>query len=105
MSIDVIWLESAKYDLDRLYNYYVEKSISAAVRMHNGIIDESKRLANNPEMAPIDSLIRKPSKKYRSLLVSKGRFKVVYFVENKTVKIARVWGCRQNPKKLSRYFK
>ena len=100
MSFNVIWLEPAKCDLDRLYNYYLDKSVSAAVRIHNGIIDESERLANHPEIAPIDPSIQKKSKTYRALVVSKGRFKLIYFVENKSVIIARVWGCRQNPKKL-----
>ena len=105
MSFDIIWLESAKSDLNRLYNYYADKSISVAVRIYNGIIDESERLSNYPEIASVEPLIQKPSKTYRSLVVSKGRFKLVYFVENKLVIIARVWGCWQNPKKLSRSLK
>ena len=105
MSYNVIWLEPAKYDLDRLYSYYVDKSVSGAVRLYNGIIDESEKLVNHPEIAPIDPSIQKPSKTYRALVVSKGQFKLIYFVENKSVVIARVWGCRQSPKKLRRSLK
>ena len=100
MPFKISWLEPAKRDLDRLYNFYLDKSVSAAVRIHNGIIDESEKLANHPEIAPIDPSIQKPSKTYRALVVSKGRFKLIYFVEDKTVVIARVWGCRQNTAKL-----
>ena len=100
MPFDVIWSELAKGDLDNLYDYYSQISIDIAVRIHNGIIDESERLTLNPEIAPFEQTIKNPSKKYRSLLVSKGRFKLVYFIVGKSVKIICVWGCRQNPARL-----
>ena len=105
MPFDVIWSELAKGDLDDLYNYYLQKSVDVAVRLHNGIIDESEKLAYNPEIAPFEQTIKQPSNKYRSLLVSKGRFKLVYSVEDSTVKIVCVWGCRQNPVRLRKTVK
>ena len=100
MPFDVIWSELAKGDLDGLYEYYSQLSVDVAVRIHNGIIDESERLTHNPEIAPFEQTIENPPKKYRSLLVSKRRFKLVYYVANNTVKIVCVWCCRQNPTRL-----
>jgi plasmid stabilization system protein ParE len=100
MPCDIIWLKNAEADMDALFEFYQTKSGRAALHIHNGIIDEAGRLANNPFMAPIESLITKPAKAYRSLVVSKGRFKVIYFVEDQTVYIARVWGCLQDSQNL-----
>ena len=86
MPFDVIWSEMAKIDLDGLYNYYRQISVDVAVKIHNGIIDESERLVNNPKSAPFERTIKIPSKKYRSLIVSKGQFKLVYYVADSAVK-------------------
>jgi|GEM_PF-775025 Plasmid stabilization system protein len=105
MPFDVVWSELAKSDLDGLYNYYLQISVNLAVKIHNGIINESERLISSPEIAPFEQIIKKPSKKYRSLLVSKGRFKLVYYVMGNSVKIVCVWGCRQNPARLRKTVK
>jgi len=47
--------------MGQLYAYYVQKSVTAAAKIFNGIIDDA---------------------------------------ENKIIYIARVWNCRQDPKKL-----
>jgi plasmid stabilization system protein ParE len=96
MRYKVVWLEKAQTDMDALFEFYRPKSVQAALKIHNGIIDETDRLANNPFMAPIEPLITKTVKTCRSLVVSGGLFKVVYFVEDGTVYIARVWACKQN---------
>lgn len=86
--------------MERLYGYYLQKNVNIALKLHNGIIDETDKLASQPYIAAVEPAIKKPSKTYRSLVVSKGNYKVIYFVESEKVIIARVWGCRQNPKKL-----
>jgi plasmid stabilization system protein ParE len=101
MPYDIIWLKNARGDMNALFEFYRTKSHRAALHIHNGIIDETDRLANNPFMAPLEPSVTKPSKIYRSLTVSKGRFKVIYFVEDTTVYIARVWGCPQNRQNLN----
>ena len=42
--------------------------------------------------------------KYRSLVVSKGRFKVTYFVAHERINIVYVWSCRQNPQMVRSRF-
>jgi plasmid stabilization system protein ParE len=101
MLCNVIWLDSAQMDMDALYEYYRENSIAVAVRIHNGIIDETDLLIHNPYLAPVEPCCAKHLKTYRSLVVSKGKFKVIYFVENQTIYIARVWACKQNPDNIT----
>ncbi len=105
MLYDVIWLESAGADMDALYDYYVQKSVKVAGKMYNGIIDEVDRLAYNPRMAPVDFLLQNSIKEYRSLVVSKGRYKVVYFIEKTSVYIVHIWSCRRDPEKLKKAFR
>jgi plasmid stabilization system protein ParE len=100
MPCNIIRLTRAQIDMDALYEFYSHKNVRAAVNIHNGIIDETDRLANNPYMAPIEPAITKTQKTYRAPVVSNGRFKVICFVENETVYIARIWGCKQNGKQL-----
>ena len=94
----------SKVDLDMIYNYYLQIDANVAVRIYNGILDDSGILTYQPLIAPFEQTI-KPSEKYRSLVVSKGRFKLIYYVADNTVKIVCVWGCRQNPARLRRTIK
>jgi plasmid stabilization system protein ParE len=94
------WLPSAQKDMDEIYDYYTSKSIQAAINIYNGIIDEADLLVLNPNMAAIEPLLIHYPETYRSLVVSKGRYKVVYFVENDAICITRVWNCRKNPRML-----
>jgi hypothetical protein len=69
MPCDVIWLKNVRADMNALFEFYRAKSYQAAMHIYNGIIDETDRLANNPFIAPIEPLITKPAKTYRSLVV------------------------------------
>ena len=86
--------------MGQLYAYYVQKSVTSAAKIFNSIIDDAEILKTNPQIAPVEQSLSNNVKTYRSLVVSKGRYKVIYFAENKIIYIARVWNCRQNPKKL-----
>ncbi len=86
--------------MEEIYDFYVQKSVQAATNIYNGIIDEADLLVTNPNMAAIEPLLVKYPEAYRSLVVSKGRFKVVYFLENDNICVTRVWDCRKNPAML-----
>ena len=57
-------------------------------------------LIQHPNLAAVEQLLDGFTKTYRSLVVSKGRYKLVYTVENKYIYIVRVWNCEQEPEKL-----
>ena len=43
-------------------------------------------------------------KPYRSLVVSKGRFRALYYTENEIIYIAGIWNCKQDPKKMKSLY-
>ena len=59
-----------------------------------------QQLTKHPEIAAKEQQLIDNEKKYRSLVVLQGNYKVIYYFENEIIYIARVWNCRQNPEKL-----
>ena len=52
----ILWLELAEEDLESIYQFYAkDKSIKAANKIYNDILDATDSLANFPQMAPIVS--------------------------------------------------
>jgi len=100
MPYNIIWLQEAREDMEELYNFYAEKSIRSATRIYNEILEEADILIYHPNVAAIEQLLNGFTKTYRSLVVSKGKYKLVYTMENNTIYIIRVWNCNQNPEKL-----
>ena len=100
MPYNIIWLQEAREDMEELYNYYAKKSIRSATRIYNEILEEADILIHHPNVAAIEQLLNGFTKTYRSLVVSKGKYKLVYTIENSTIYIIRVWNCNQNPEKF-----
>jgi len=98
----VKWFVAASGDLDKIYDYYVKLNARAAAILYNRILDETKILKTNPYIAAIEQSLIDCSEEYRSLIVAKGRYQVVYFIKNNTVLIVQVFDCRQAPAKLKR---
>jgi plasmid stabilization system protein ParE len=97
----VIWTPHAERKLDDVHSYYVEHNPQAAKRMVAGIVHASNSLKVFPKRAPLLLVYRK--KRFRELLVQRPHRKIhklIYYIEDKTVYIATVWDCRQNPQKL-----
>ncbi len=94
------WFPNAIRDINGLYEYYAEKSLHASSSIYNNILDDIDLLSVNPYIAAVEPLLEDKPKGYRSYIVSKGKIKIVYYVENDIIHIARIWACRQNPKKL-----
>ena len=93
----ILWLNFAEEDIDAIYRFYAEeKSLRAANKIYNDILDATGSLADFPQIAPIESCLSDDVEEYRSLVVQK-HFKVIYFIESESIYIAAVWDCRQNP--------
>jgi plasmid stabilization system protein ParE len=93
-------LPLAESDLDKIYDYYANKSVNAAIKIYNSILEEITILSDFPLIASIEELLSKQVKEFRSLVVLSGKYKVIYYVENDYVNVTHIWDCRQNPKKL-----
>lgn len=103
LSIDLVSECAERYG--KVVYFYAAKNREAAVRMYNGILDEVTILENNPKLGPIENTLKHRKKSYRYLVVSHGRFKALYFIENKEVYIAGIWNCRQDINKMKEKFR
>ena len=101
MKLNILWLPDACGDLDEIYDYYVIRNPRAAALLYNGILDEAEILRTNPRIAPKEPSLEDAPREYRSLIVAKGKYKLVYTIlEEKSILIIHVFACRQNPAKL-----
>ena len=102
MDCKIIWSSKARNDLRGLYEYYSERNRGAANRMITEIGTRIQQLTKNPEIAAKEQQLSDYEKEYRSLVVLKGNYKVIFYFENKIIYISRIWNCRQNPKNYVR---
>ena len=101
----VKWLAPAKESLKNISSYYKkEYTPKAAFKIITEIRLSVNKLKEFSELAAIETLLEGRTKTYRSLVVSK-TYKVVYFIENKTVYVADIWDCRQHPETNKRKIK
>ena len=96
------WYSAALDDLDQIYDFYFTGSPRAAALLYNQILDEVEILITHPYIAPIEPILNDCPEEYRSLVVVKGMFKVVYYVVEDSVFIVQVFNCRQDTEKLKR---
>lgn len=91
--MNLVWLLEARSDLERLYDFLIEKNPSAA-RQSMLIIDEYiDRLMKFPELGtPMNDQTGR-----RRLFVPFGQngYEVRYIINNKTIIIIRVWHGRE----------
>lgn len=98
----IIWLPAAQRNLNNVYKFISKKSVQAAIKTHNKLLDAVEPLLNFPQMAPIEPLLEDRDKIYRALVV--GKYKIIYYFEKNTIYIAAVWDCRQSTKRLWKRF-
>jgi addiction module RelE/StbE family toxin len=99
MKLKLLFAPEALEDMDNIYHYHAEYNEVYAVELYNQIIEEAEQLQYFPQMAQKEPLLKDYLEEYRSLVV-RNNYKLVYFVENKTVNIVAVFDCRQNPQKM-----
>lgn len=99
----LVWTERALGHLEKIYAAHLSLTYSerAASLLYNHILDESERLTIFPLLGIAESRLCNADREYRSLVVRKGRFKLIYFVDGDNIVIAAVWNCRMNPDSIS----
>ncbi len=92
----LIWTEPAKNDLNEIYLFHVDKSVKAANKIIDSIIDKSNIILQKGfEMAgQIDDI----NPKYRRLI--EGNYKILYTITENNIIINRIFDCRKDPVKL-----
>jgi plasmid stabilization system protein ParE len=97
----VIWSDKAKFRVRQIFEFYEQKSLKAASKLVFDIDTAGNSLSKFPQMAPIEPVLSDLPKTYRALVV-RDNYKIIYYIDNdkNNVKIATVWDCRQDNKKL-----
>ena len=76
--MNIKWSNIAIQDLNEIYEFYAEKSLQAAARLYNSIINETEALKTHPYIAAVEPIFEDFTETIRSLVTCKGKFKVVY---------------------------
>ena len=104
MRIIIKWLPQAIALLDNIYDYYSEKSQTAAIRLYNNILDSAEPLRTFPNAGPVEPLLEEYKDGFRSIVAEK-HYKLIYTVKEELVEIHAVWDCRQEGWRLKEMFK
>jgi toxin ParE1/3/4 len=99
MELRVFWTNTARFQLEDIFNYYKFKaSIRVARKLVKQIIERTIQLEKNPESGPKEPLLTDRKFEYRYLV--EGNYKIIYWIEDNYIKVATVFDCRQNPEKI-----
>ena len=100
MGVKIVWLERAVLDLREIFDYYkIKASANISRKIVNSIRESVSILKIQTNVGSKEMLLEARALDYRSLVY--GNYKIIYFIEKKTVYISTVFDCRQSPKKLT----
>lgn len=91
-----IWLDDALTNIQTIHNFYSPLNPSFANKIVKEIFEETAILENYPQIAPVELYIEEKKIEFRSLILVKGRIKVIYYIKNNNIMIATILDCRQN---------
>jgi toxin ParE1/3/4 len=101
MDLRVFWTDTAIEKLEDIFDYYkTVANLKVAQGIIQSLIDSTILLETQPKIGQREDLLRSRKKEYRYLV--SGNYKVIYWIEEPYIKIATVFDCRQNPKKLKK---
>ena len=95
---EIIWTLSAVKDLQDIYNYLAERSVVAAKKIINQIIEAPETIAISGFTKAI--AVDEYNPKYRRII--SGNYKILFRVRKKFIVIHRIFDTRQNPEKLGK---
>ncbi len=99
MELKVFWTDTATEQLEGVFDYHKYKANPEIARnLVLKIVDRTIQLESQPKSGQIEELLSKRKNEYRYLV--EGNYKIIYWIEDKYVKIASVFDCRQNPEKI-----
>jgi toxin ParE1/3/4 len=101
VELKLFWTVEARNDLKAIYDYHLEVAGERiAAKLTASIVLSTVVLKTSAEVGQREKHLLNRPQEFRYLVV--GNYKVIYWVEKKlkTVHIASVFDCRQNPKKM-----
>lgn len=102
MGLNVVWTRLAENKIEDIYKYYRTKiGLTVASNLINGIIDSTSDLEKSPFIGQVEPELKERPQEFRYLIFK--NYKIIYWINenNKTVEIANVFDCRQNPIKMN----
>jgi plasmid stabilization system protein ParE len=103
MALRIYWTDFAKSELQKIFDYYVEKAGQRISRsLIEGIIAETLRLGKQPLIGQLEELLAKRKENFRYLVYK--NYKIIYWINDqmKRIEIVDVFDTRQNPSKMQR---
>ena len=92
--------DKAREMLVAITDYYAEMAgMSSVDKLLDAVRQKTKRVAQYPESGTPEPLLAGRKYFYRSCILNR-RIKMVYYVEDNTIKVAAFWDMRMNPNKL-----
>jgi plasmid stabilization system protein ParE len=98
--MEIQWLDNAREDIISLYGWYAKENLTAVVKLYRSIIEDVGRLAFNPYIGHPEELLEGLEYEFRTLLCNSRNHRIIYFIDEDTVFISRIWDCRRRPSKL-----
>lgn len=97
--MNIIWSGLARNQLQDIFEYYSLKVLSKlALRIIERIIKDAEKLINSPFIGQQEELLSDRPQDFRYLV--SGNYKIIYWVDDNTIRIASVFDTRQNPEKM-----
>lgn len=103
MALKIYWTDFLKSELQKIFDYHVEKAIQRISRsLIEGIIAETVRLSKQPFIGQLEELLAKRKENFRYLVYK--NYKIIYWINDqmKRIEIVDVFDTRQNPSKMQR---
>ena len=95
----IIWTETALNLLKEIYEYYLSVvGYKRSQRLINKILDRTDILKTHPKIGQKENLLEDRKFEYRYL--TEGNYKIIYWIDEESIKIATVFDSRRNPEKI-----
>ncbi len=98
--LPIRWDKLAKKNLDDIFNYIAEDSITAAKKVKKELVKLAHSLNNFPEKFSVEEFLADEPENYRS--VSKWSYKIIYEVTEDCIIIIDLFHTSQHPSKIKR---
>ena len=96
--LPIRWDNKAKENLDRIYDFIAEDSVSAARYVKKNLVKLAHSLNDFPEKYSREEYLTNEPENYRS--VSKWSYKIIYEVTDECLIIADVFHTSQHPSRI-----
>jgi len=93
------WSAKSRDQLKQIHEYFSEVvDEELADSIISDLIDKAEQLNQNPFSGTKEFLLSDRKEDFRYLVL--GNYKLIYFVDNRVIRIISVFDCRQEPQKL-----